>query len=112
MDLADFARRWIQDWNSHDVDRVLAHYAKDAEFRSPRAAQRTGSGVVVGRDALRAYWAPALTARPGLHFTLKQALIGYRSVAIHYTDERGQSVIETLVFGDRDEAVFGTACYA
>ena len=112
MDAKAFAACWIKDWNSHQIERVLAHYAPDAEFRSPHAEQRTGSGVVRGHEALRAYWAPALEARPGLHFTLKGVFAGHRSVAIHYGDELGRDVVETLVFKSDGKAILGTACYA
>ena len=112
MDPQDFARRWIDDWNSHDIERVLAHYADDAEFRSPMAERLTGDGVVRGRDALRAYWGPALIQRPALHFTLKTAFAGHRSVAIHYGDELGRDVVETLVFNADGQASAGYGCYA
>lgn len=112
MDAKVFAARWIADWNSHEIERVLAHYADDAEFRSPYAERHTGNGVVHGRDALRAYWAPAIQARPALHFTLKGAFAGHRSIAIHYGDELGRDIVETLLFDKEGRAVQGTACYA
>ena len=31
----EFADEWIAAWNSHDLDRVLRHYAADAELTSP-----------------------------------------------------------------------------
>ena len=110
--LADFPQTWLDDWNSHDVERILAHYDPAVRFQSPFAAILTGSGAIEGKDALRAYWAPALASRPGLRFHVKQAYIGHRGVAIHYGDEHDRSVIETLVFNDDDRIIFGTACYA
>jgi hypothetical protein len=43
-----FARRWIADWNAHDLDAILAHYAPDAEFLSPVAQRVTGAARVIG----------------------------------------------------------------
>jgi ketosteroid isomerase-like protein len=34
----DFATQWIADWNAHDVDKILAHYAPDVVFHSPKVA--------------------------------------------------------------------------
>ena len=31
----EFARKWVDAWNAHDVDRVLEHFTEDAEFYSP-----------------------------------------------------------------------------
>lgn len=112
MDLEHFANRWIEDWNSHDLERVIGHYAEDAEFRSPKAAERMGDGIVRGHDALRAYWGPALEKRPDLKFHLKAVFLGYRSISIHYGDELSRNVVETLLFDEHGKAVFGCGCYA
>ena len=112
MDMADFATRWIADWNSRDIDKVLAHYTPDAEFRSPGAVAIVGTGRVRGHDALRAYWSAALAKRPNLRFHLKAAFYGDQAIAIHYGDEIGRDVIETLVLNEAGRAIFGCACYA
>ena len=112
MDLAGFAKQWIEDWNSHDIERVLDHYATEVEFRSPVAQRCTGDGIVRGRDALRSYWGPAFALRPQLNFTMRRAFVGYRSIAIHYGDELGRDIIETLVFDENGKATFGCGCYS
>ena len=35
-DLAALGREWIAAWNSHDLERILALYAEDAEMTSDR----------------------------------------------------------------------------
>ena len=30
-----FARDWIESWNAHDLDRILAHYTAGFEMSSP-----------------------------------------------------------------------------
>jgi ketosteroid isomerase-like protein len=36
IDFAEcFANDWIAAWNSHDLDRILAHYEDDFEMTSP-----------------------------------------------------------------------------
>jgi hypothetical protein len=48
-----FAAEWIAAWNSHDLDRVLSHYADDFEMSSPYIAELAGepSGKLKGKEA-------------------------------------------------------------
>ena len=91
-DFADhFARDWIEAWNSHDLDRILAHYTEDFVMSSPYIAQVVGepSGTLHGKPAIRAYWAAALSRSPQLHFEPIRTLVGADSVTIHYRGVRG-----------------------
>src|SRR2546428_9609935 len=46
-----FARDWIDSWNSHDLDRILAHYSDQFEMSSPVIIQIAGepSGTLNGK---------------------------------------------------------------
>jgi ketosteroid isomerase-like protein len=55
-DAVAFTKAWIADWTRRDVEAVLAHYAPDAVFRSPKSATIMGKPKVTGKDELRAYW--------------------------------------------------------
>lgn len=68
-----FAKNWVADWNRRDVEAVLAHYADDAVFVSPKAEHFTGKARVNGKVALRAYWQTALANITSLTFTLQEA---------------------------------------
>lgn len=74
-----FARTWIDAFNRRDVEAVLAYYAEDARFRSPKAERITGSPLVEGKAALRAYWQAALSQHESLEFTLDAAHFSPRS---------------------------------
>jgi ketosteroid isomerase-like protein len=95
-----FADEWIDAWNAHDLERVLAHYAEDFEMASPMIVQVASepSGVLRGKDNVAAYWRKALGLLPDLHFTLERVLVGAESVAIAYRGHRGASV-EVFWFG-------------
>ncbi|MCW2512957.1 MAG: hypothetical protein JWR11_1999, partial [Mycobacterium sp.] len=69
-DAAAFAADWVEAWNAHDVEAVLAHFHDDVVFSSPVAARVLPQtrGVVRGKDALREYWMTALDLLPDLHF--------------------------------------------
>ena len=75
---AEFAAEWERNWNAHDLDALLAHFAEDVVFTSPVAAQLLpdGDGVIRGREALRAYWSYALGLLPDLHFTVEDVYSG------------------------------------
>ncbi|MEJ8654197.1 nuclear transport factor 2 family protein [Streptomyces sp. MS1.AVA.3] len=64
-----FAGEWVAAWNSHDLERILAHYTDDVVFASPRIVQLMcgSSGEVRGKDALRAYGGEGLRQLPDLH---------------------------------------------
>ncbi len=96
-----FAWAWIEAWNAHDLEGVLAHYEDDFELASPRIVDLTGepSGILRGKDAIRSYWQEALSKMPDLRFELLGVFSGVRSVAIHYRNQAGRFRIETFEFG-------------
>jgi ketosteroid isomerase-like protein len=108
------AREWIAAWNAHDLERILSHYAEDAEMASPfiRSIAGVEEGVVRGRDALRAYWSAALGRVPDLHFTLRGVYVSARSVALHYDSSLGHSAVECLEFGPDRKVTRAAAHYS
>jgi hypothetical protein len=107
-----FANEWVAAWNAHDLDRILSHYSPDIVFLSPIAAARTGNGRVVGKEALRSYWAGALAAFPDLRFEIADVLAGHECLTILYRNQRGMLVAETFEFGEKGDVVRSFACYA
>jgi ketosteroid isomerase-like protein len=93
-----FATEWIDAWNAHDLDAIVAHYAEDVSFVSPFVAALTGdeSARIEGRAALREYFRLGLAAYPDLHFDLFTALPGASSIALHYRSVGGRLAIETM----------------
>jgi ketosteroid isomerase-like protein len=95
-----WAEQWIDEWNRHDVDAVLAHFADDVEFSSPLVVQVMGhaDGIVRGKDELRTYWTTALAARPDLRFELVDVQLGAGCLAVRYRNQAGQLATEIEVF--------------
>lgn len=96
-----FAADWIDSWNSHNLDRILAHYTDDFEMSSPIIATVAGepSGVLKGKQAIAAYWGKALERFPGLKFELHQVYTGAVSVVITYRNvTRGTDAAELFYF--------------
>ncbi|WP_236606432.1 nuclear transport factor 2 family protein [Sandaracinus amylolyticus] len=105
---------WIDAWNAHDIERILAHWADDCVFASPRIAAVMGdpSGTVRGKDALRAYWWKALASAPQLRFELEEVYVGVDCLVIGYRNHRGQRCAEWLRLDREGQAVEGRASYA
>lgn len=91
-DFADhFANDWIDSWNSHDLERILAHYTDDFVMSSPRIADIANepSGILQGKVLVAAYWKRALELSPTLRFELIRVYVGSDSLIIHYNGTRG-----------------------
>jgi hypothetical protein len=81
----EFAHEWVEAFNSHDLDRIMGHYAADVTLTSPFAAARGhDQGTVRGTEELRAYLSAGLATNPQLRFDLKDVYAGVRSVVVHY----------------------------
>ena len=96
MDFDAFAVAWEAAWNSHDLDRILAHYSADVTFRSAKAMRLVGHGELRGKAALRDYWARALEAQPELSFVVVDVLHGHGMLVITYRNQRDVLAAETL----------------
>jgi len=116
MEIAEarrFAQEWVDAWNAHDIDGVLAHFADDAEFSSPVAAQLlpgTG-GVLRGKAAIRAYWAVGIERIPDLRFEVVDVYTGVDLIVINYRNHTGGLVNEVLHLGADGLVVGGGGTY-
>jgi ketosteroid isomerase-like protein len=107
-----FAERWYAAWNSHDLEAILGHYADDVEFVSPYvvALNDDPSGVIHGKEGLRAYFARALERFPDLRFEPLDVLAGVESVTLSYISVGGRRAAEVMTFG-RDGRVVGVLAH-
>jgi hypothetical protein len=108
-----FAADWIDSWNAHDLDRVLAHYADDFEMSSPVIIQiaEEPSGVLRGKAAVAAYWRKALDLIPDLHFELISILAGVSTITLYYRGARGRLAAEVFHFDARQKVSRAFAHY-
>ena len=110
----DFANDWIAAWNSHDLERIFAHYRDDFEMRSPFIIDRMGvpSGTLRGKAAVRPYWQLGLETQPQLHFELHDVLVGVDPIAIYYhSATRKRMVAEFLCFDDQRRVMTSAGLY-
>jgi hypothetical protein len=108
-----FADEWMDAWNSHDADRVAAHYHPEVEYYSPFVARLAGADLLRGRDALRDYAAAALARYPDLHFGPEcRVAVGAGSVVIAYRSVDDLQAMETLLLDDAGLVVRAHCHYA
>ena len=96
-----FAREWVEAWNSHDLERILAHYDEDVILTSPVALKllNNGDGVVRGKAALRQYFLRGIQAFPNRRFDLIDVLWGVETVVVYYGNNvRGSKSAEVMLF--------------
>ena len=109
----EFAKEWIDAWNSHDLNRILSHYVDDFEMSSPHIIELTKnpSGVLRGKAAIREYWAIGLAAIPPLKFELIDVHVGINTIGILYRSIGRRRVIEMLTFNEDKEVIRGGGLY-
>ncbi len=111
MNAKSFAKDWEAGWNSHDLDRILAHYHEDIVFRSRKAIPITGGGLIHGKAALRDYWIAALHRQPNLHFRVQDVFSGFEMVVISYRNHHDVLAAETLHFDQNGMVTHASACH-
>ena len=104
-------QHWIEAWNSHDLERVLALYSDEAEMTSDKIPLLgfDPTGTVRGKDSLRQYWRKGLDLLPNLHFTLIDVYVSPDSLVVFYQNERGAKICEYLRLNAEGKIIQGSA---
>jgi ketosteroid isomerase-like protein len=100
IDPRQFATEWAAAWNAHDVEAVLRHFHDDATFSSPFAALvfPESKGRLVGKAAIRDYWAIGIARIPDLRFSVDTVFVGVDCLVIAYVNQKQARVCEVLKF--------------
>lgn len=107
-----FATEWQEAWNNHDLPRILSHYTNDVVFRSRKAIALTGSGTLVGKPALKAYWAEALAMQPDLRFEVLEVFEGHEMLTLLYRNHNNVRAVEALCFTEDGLVSHASACHS
>jgi len=105
-DAERIAGEWIDAFNAHDLDRIMALYADDLEFTSPLIVKRTGraDGTITSKAELRDYFAASLGSGSELRFDLEAVFSGVSSITALYRNHRGEQVSEMKVLDGEGKA--------
>ena len=101
----DFAKEWIEAWNSHDLNRILEHYSDDFEITSPMIKISLGreTGALKGKEAIKKYWEKSFEKVPDLHFELVDVTKSIDSIAIYYKSVFNKMAIEVMFFDENSK---------
>lgn len=80
------ALKWFEAFNTHQLENLLALYADDAQHFSPKLKIRRPetNGLVVGKEALRAWWQDAFERLPSLHYEVTTLTANLERVFMEY----------------------------
>jgi ketosteroid isomerase-like protein len=109
----DFANKWINSWNSHNIEQILSHYTDDFEFLSPFICltMNEPDGTLKGKDKIGAYWQKAFEKIPDLKFELINVFVGVSSITILYKAILGKVATEVLLFNNENKVFKSFAHY-
>lgn len=102
LEAQEFAREWIEAWNSHNIDRILDHYSEDFEMTTPMIVlvMNDQTGTLKGKKNVKPYWEKALEKVPDLWFELLDVFVSVNSLVIYYKAVFGKRAAEVLFFRD------------
>ncbi len=100
------AQQWFDAFNAHDLERLLSLYDDNAQHYSPKLKVRLPetNGLVIGKDALRAWWKDSFQRLPGLRYRPTTLTANNDRVFMEYIrsvgDEPDMLVAEALEIKD------------
>lgn len=102
IDHNKFAKEWISAWNSHNIDRILSHYANDIKITTPmiKLSLDIDYGSLKGIESVGDYWQKALLKMPNLNFELIEVTSGNNSIALYYKSVMNKKAIEVMFFNE------------
>ena len=80
------AKIWLQAFNEHDLEKLLALYDNDAVHYSPKLKIRIpeSNGIIKGKDAMRIWWQDAFDRLPELTYSEKTVTANDERVFMEY----------------------------
>jgi ketosteroid isomerase-like protein len=100
------AHQWFEAFNAHDLEKLLALYANDAQHYSPKLKirQPETNGLITGKEALRTWWRDSFDRLPSLRYEPQKFIADDASVFMKYMryvdDEDSMLVGEVLEIKD------------
>lgn len=85
-DTRSIAEAWLAAFEARDLDALLALYADDATHTSPkiRTLHPETGGKLVGKAAMRTWWADAFVRLPGLRYIKTSITADSEAVFLEY----------------------------
>lgn len=80
------AINWFEAFNTQDLEKLLSLYHQDAKHYSPKLKIRKPetNGLVVGKDAMRAWWKDAFDRLPSLKYVVTSLTANDNRIFMEY----------------------------
>jgi hypothetical protein len=107
------AAEWIESWNRHDLESIMAHYADDVVFEASTVVKRWNrpDGQLHGTKELREHFRRGLELAPALRFELEAVLTAPSGYAALYHRDNGNRVIDVVELNAQNKAARVKAFY-
>jgi hypothetical protein len=113
MTKVEIINDWIDAWNTHDLERIMNHYADEVEFTAQTVVSRWGKadGKLKGKEELRQHFSKGLALAPDIYFTVDEILWAPGGYAVLYHRENGNRVLDAIELNEFGKAIKVTAYY-
>lgn len=80
------ALKWFEAFNEHNLENLLSLYSEHAKHFSPKLKirQPQTNGLIIGKNALRTWWANAFERLPNLHYKVTSLTANEQRVFMEY----------------------------
>ena len=80
------ALKWFEAFNEHNLENLLSLYSDNAQHFSPKLKirQPETNGLIMGKNALRTWWADAFERLPNLHYKVTSLTANEQRVFMEY----------------------------
>ena len=80
------ACKWLEAFNTHDLEKLLSLYHTDAKHYSPKLKIRKPetNGLITGKDELREWWQDAFNKLPSLSYNATTLTASNERVFMEY----------------------------
>lgn len=102
----EFAKDWIDSWNSHDLERILEQYSENFSIESPMVLRIVpeSNGFISGKENIKAYWKIGLERNPKLKFELIDVLVGINRLTLYYNNSAAnRKSVEMMRFNNENK---------
>ena len=111
-----YAEEWTANWNTRNLEAVLAHFEEGIVFSSPKALVAVGLPTVRGKAALLEYWTTVLRPVRSLRFSLHRVIWDTETSELSIVYDRDidghfDRASEVLQFGSSGKVVRGEVFY-
>jgi SnoaL-like domain len=113
MDVLKFAKEWIASWNSHNIEKIMAHYCDHVVFTCPYIEKYMGitGGTITSKAELKNYFIKGLEAFPDLKFELQMFRGNADEVTLYYKSINDMLAIEHMELNKQGKVKFGKVEY-